>query len=69
MKTSHLTLSELERKLYIENSPIHSILVSTIDEISEDFDDLEERYNSGHRAGYDRGYVEGYDAAVFELSE
>ena len=56
----YLTLEELERKLYIENHPLHKVFVEKLNELEEiDSDQLQLKYEEGYEAGFEAGYAEG----------
>ena len=73
----YLTLEELERKLYIENHPLHAVFVEKLDELEEEKElysqsELDYEYGrgyddgiaDGYKQGRDEGYDEGYEDAT-----
>lgn len=59
----NLSTEELERKLFIENNPMHK-LIEAIERESYEFG-----YNSGRDAGYTQGEYDGYDRGYQEGSD
>lgn len=49
----YLTIEELERKLYIENHPLHKVFVEKLDE-------LEDINSNQLQLNYEEGYGKGY---------
>jgi hypothetical protein len=66
MSLSNLELNEIERLLYISNSPFHSLFVKIQDEIT---DELSYEYEGKTADAYDDGYKAGYTAKELELEE
>lgn len=58
----YLTIEEVERKLYIENSPFHKVFVEKLDELEDiDQEQLKFSYDAGFVDGQLEGRKEGYD--------
>lgn len=66
----NLSTEELERKLFIENNPMHNLMYKLIEAIEQEHYEFgynsgrDDGYRQGEREGYDRGYQEGSDDAL-----